>query len=58
MEKEMIQNLAWCYDVRTGWSEIENVVWAGDESDMDKALLRAGFNSEFLKLGKDPAQLR
>lgn len=57
MENEMIQNLAWCYDVRTGWSEIEDVVWSGHETDIEKALSRAGFTTRFLKLGADSYML-
>ena len=53
MENETIQ--AWCYDVRTGWAEIEDVVMAGCPKDTtdDAALSRAGYSTEFLKLGTE-----
>ncbi len=54
MDKETTQEQAWCFDVRTGWAQVEDVVWAGcPVTDEHKALSRAGFNTEFLNFGKD-----
>jgi hypothetical protein len=51
---------AWCYDVRTGWAEVEDVVWSGCPASITedaKALSRAGFTTEFFNLGKDSFRL-
>ena len=50
----MIQT-AWCYDLRSGWSEIEDAVWSGmtDNTTEQDALVRAGFEPrELFALGE------
>ncbi len=46
---------SWCYDVRSGWSEVEDIVLAAsaDRTKMDEALSEAGFLSELLALESD-----
>ena len=51
-EEVKIQETAWCYDVRTGWSEIEDAVWSSDPNDAETARSRAGYTTSFASFGQ------
>jgi hypothetical protein len=49
---------SWCYDVRSGWSEVEDVVLAAsaDRAKIDAALSETGFSSTMLAFANGPIE--
>ena|ERR1017187_1973445 len=54
-----LEHPSWSYDVRSGWSEVEDIVLAAsaDRTKMDEALSETGFSSKLLALESD-SQIR
>jgi len=50
-----LEHPSWCYDVRSGWSEVEDIVLAASagRTKMDEALAETGFRSKLLALESD-----
>ena len=44
---------SWCFDLRNGWSEIEDA-WSGlpDNTELEDALNRAGYRNKVVTLGE------
>src|ERR1039458_10318743 len=51
-KKPKAEHPSWCYDVRSGWSEVEDVVLAASagRTRIDAALSETGFSSMMLAL--------
>lgn len=47
-----IQESAWCYDVRTGWTEIVDVVWPDGAKDAEASRSHAGYTTNLLGFGQ------
>jgi hypothetical protein len=47
-----MQESAWCFDIRTGWAEIEDAVWSSDTSDAETARSRAGYATSLISFGQ------
>jgi len=45
---------SWSYDLRSGWSEIEDTLWSGlpDDTGLEDALKQAGYKDDVITLGQ------
>ncbi|MBZ5621024.1 MAG: hypothetical protein LAQ69_20200 [Acidobacteriia bacterium] len=53
------EDLSWSYDLRSGWSEVEDVVSAHwpNNTNLEDALKRAGYQSKVVTLGQQDSRV-